>query len=41
MQEMTFGSPSNQEHLLRPQNGLKMKLKEKFVEIYDMFLQVE
>ncbi|KAG0057634.1 hypothetical protein BGZ83_007007 [Gryganskiella cystojenkinii] len=39
MQEMTFGSTTTREHLLRPQTGQKMKLKEKFVEIYDMFLR--
>ena len=40
MQEMKFGPPTAREHLLRPQSGQKMKLKEKFVEIYDTFLRV-
>ncbi|KAK3828885.1 MAG: hypothetical protein J3Q66DRAFT_383510 [Benniella sp.] len=39
MQEMKFGPPTAREHLLRPQSGQKMKLKEKFVEIYDTFLR--
>ncbi|KAK3846195.1 MAG: hypothetical protein J3R72DRAFT_434336 [Linnemannia gamsii] len=38
MQEMKVGPTSGAEHLLRRQQGQKMKLKEKFVEIYDMFL---
>src|SRR5690554_6035019 len=40
MQEMKVGPSSTREHLLRPQSGQKMKLKEKFVEIYDTFLRV-
>ncbi|KAG0324664.1 hypothetical protein BGZ99_001601 [Dissophora globulifera] len=40
MQEMKIGPASAREHLLRQQSGQKMKLKEKFVEIYDMFLRV-
>lgn len=40
MQEMKIGPPNGREHLLRQQSGQKMKLKEKFVEIYDMFLRV-
>ncbi|KFH72268.1 hypothetical protein MVEG_02559 [Podila verticillata NRRL 6337] len=39
MQEMKIGPPNGREHLLRQQSGQKMKLKEKFVEIYDMFLR--
>ncbi|KAI8604636.1 hypothetical protein EDD21DRAFT_202158 [Dissophora ornata] len=39
MQEMKIGPSTAREHLLRPQSGQKMKLKEKFVEIYDMFLR--
>ncbi|KAG0254099.1 hypothetical protein BG011_005978 [Mortierella polycephala] len=39
MQEMKVGPSSTREHLLRPQSGQKMKLKEKFVEIYDTFLR--
>ncbi|KAF9431602.1 hypothetical protein BGZ76_000086 [Entomortierella beljakovae] len=39
MQEMNVGPTTTKEHLLRPQTGQKMKLKEKFVEIYDMFLR--
>ncbi|KAF9993161.1 hypothetical protein BGZ65_011369, partial [Modicella reniformis] len=39
MQEMKFGPSTAKEHLLRPQSGQKMKLKEKFVEIYDSFLR--
>ncbi|KAF9906779.1 hypothetical protein EC991_000290 [Linnemannia zychae] len=35
---MKVGPTSGPEYLLRRQQGLKMKLKEKFVEIYDMFL---
>ncbi|KAH7051730.1 hypothetical protein BKA57DRAFT_491496 [Linnemannia elongata] len=38
MQEMKVGPTSGAEYLLRRQQGQKMKLKEKFVEIYDMFL---
>ncbi|KAF9925780.1 hypothetical protein FBU30_004486 [Linnemannia zychae] len=38
MQEMKVGPASSAEYLLRRQQGQKMKLKEKFVEIYDMFL---
>ncbi|OAQ36021.1 DUF1741-domain-containing protein [Linnemannia elongata AG-77] len=38
MQEMKVGPASGAEYLLRRQQGQKMKLKEKFVEIYDMFL---
>lgn len=40
MQEMKVGPTSSAEYLLRRQQGQKMKLKEKFVEIYDMFLTV-
>lgn len=40
MQEMKVGPTSGAEYLLRRQQGQKMKLKEKFVEIYDMFLTV-
>ncbi|KAF9182389.1 hypothetical protein BGZ51_004759 [Haplosporangium sp. Z 767] len=36
---MKIGPSSTREHLLRPQSGQKMKLKEKFVEIYDTFLR--
>ncbi|KAG0089983.1 hypothetical protein BGZ92_003878 [Podila epicladia] len=36
---MKIGPPNGREHLLRQQSGQKMKLKEKFVEIYDMFLR--
>ncbi|KAF9406786.1 hypothetical protein BGZ94_002955 [Podila epigama] len=39
MQEMKVGPSLAKEHLLRPQTGQKMKLKEKIVEIYDMFLR--
>ncbi|KAG0244821.1 hypothetical protein BGX31_008498 [Mortierella sp. GBA43] len=39
MQEMKFGPSTTREHLLRPQYGQKMRLKEKFVEIYDTFLR--
>ncbi|KAI7817659.1 hypothetical protein BC939DRAFT_465180 [Gamsiella multidivaricata] len=39
MQEMKVGPSTAKEHLLRPQSGQKMKLKEKFVQIYDMFLR--
>ncbi|KAF9300911.1 hypothetical protein BGZ74_007337 [Mortierella antarctica] len=39
MQEMKIGPSNGREHLLRQQSGQKMKLKEKFVEIYDMFLR--
>ncbi|KAF9292622.1 hypothetical protein BGZ68_000026 [Mortierella alpina] len=39
MQEMKVGPSSTKEHLLRPQTGQRMKLKEKFVEIYDTFLR--
>ncbi|KAF9086800.1 hypothetical protein BGX23_008572 [Mortierella sp. AD031] len=35
---MKVGPTSGAEYLLRRQQGQKMKLKEKFVEIYDMFL---
>ncbi|KAG0237801.1 hypothetical protein BGW42_008422 [Actinomortierella wolfii] len=41
MQEMKLGPSTAKEHLLRPQTGQKMKLKEKFVEIYDQFLRGE
>lgn len=37
---MKIGPSNGREHLLRQQSGQKMKLKEKFVEIYDMFLRV-
>lgn len=40
MQEMKVGPTLGAEYLLRRQQGQKMKLKEKFVEIYDMFLTV-
>ncbi|KAF9899048.1 hypothetical protein BX616_003335 [Lobosporangium transversale] len=36
---MKIGSATTREHLLRAQSGQKMKLKEKFVEIYDTFLR--
>ncbi|KAF9199138.1 hypothetical protein BGZ49_010792 [Haplosporangium sp. Z 27] len=39
MQEMRIGPTTTKEHLLRPHLGQKMKLKEKFVEIYDTFLR--
>ncbi|KAF9964183.1 hypothetical protein BGZ70_006809 [Mortierella alpina] len=39
MQEMKVGPSTTKEHLLRPQTGQRMKLKEKFVEIYDTFLR--
>ncbi|KAI1314744.1 hypothetical protein EDD11_001759 [Mortierella claussenii] len=39
MKEMKIGPSNAREHLLRQQSGQKMKLKEKFVEIYDMFLR--
>ncbi|KAF9585648.1 hypothetical protein BGW38_001366 [Lunasporangiospora selenospora] len=39
MQEMKIGPSTATEHLLRPQTGQRMKLKEKFVAIYDMFLR--
>ncbi|KAF8959467.1 hypothetical protein BGZ46_001750 [Entomortierella lignicola] len=36
---MRIGPTTTKEHLLRPHLGQKMKLKEKFVEIYDTFLR--
>ncbi|KAF9370880.1 hypothetical protein BGX21_005370, partial [Mortierella sp. AD011] len=36
---MKIGPSTTKEHLLRPHTGQKMKLKEKFVEIYDTFLR--
>ncbi|KAF9112135.1 hypothetical protein BGX27_003948 [Mortierella sp. AM989] len=36
---MKIGPLATKEHLLRPRTGQKMKLKEKFVEIYDVFLR--
>ncbi|KAG0265978.1 hypothetical protein DFQ27_000228 [Actinomortierella ambigua] len=41
MQEMKLGPSAAKEQLLRPHNGQKMKLKEKFVELYDQFLRGE
>ncbi|KAF9979346.1 hypothetical protein BGZ73_000040 [Actinomortierella ambigua] len=41
MQEMKLGPSATKEQLLRPHTGQKMKLKEKFVEIYDQFLRGE